>query len=678
MSDAGKLLKGLNKEQGQAVTTLEGPLLVLAGAGTGKTRVITFRIAWMLANGIDPSKILALTFTNKAAREMKERIAELVSVEQAKKLTVGTFHSFCVRLLRKDIRRLNYLPTFTITDTQDQEALIKQATAQAGLSNKDDFSATAIASYIGDQKNRLADYRQAKKTADTPMEASFAYIYEHYQTLLEMQNMIDFDDMLLLTYELLTKHPDILKKYQDSYHYLLVDEYQDTNQAQFQIVKMLCGELCNLCVVGDDDQSIYGWRGADVDNILKFDSYHFPKAKKITLEQNYRSTNKILRAANAVIAGNTERHSKNLWSAQGDGENLLIVACEDGENEASFIADYILQEHDDKGFNFSDFAILYRSNHLSRLFEMALRKSGVPYRLVGGQEFFQRREIKDAAAYLKLLVNPREDQSFLRILGVPPRGMGDKAVNKLKELKSAAFLPFTELLDEEAFLKTLSTKARSEATALAECLKKFRKEFEEPGDLSFKVSQYLGEVGYLKCFQKLYKNYAEAEKRMENVDSFISSIREFEAKTDKPPTLMEYLESYALLEENDRTKEDESGNAVTLSTIHASKGLEYPYVFLPAMEHKIFPHERSVQEGQARSDEEMRLFYVALTRAQHHLMLSFAKERILRGAPTLQRPSPFLEKLPEDITEFHDDPSGLMRLASAAEFEAFFEQFNKK
>ncbi|MDD2403882.1 MAG: ATP-dependent helicase, partial [Victivallaceae bacterium] len=392
------------------------------------------------------------------------------------------------------------------------------------------------------------------------------------------------------------------------------------------------------------------------------------------LEQNYRSTNTILQAANAVISGNTERHSKNLWSANGEGEKLIVAACEDGEDEADFISNYLLQEHDGKRIPFSDFAILYRSNHLSRLIEIALRRSGIPFRLVGGQEFFQRREIKDAVAYLKLLVNPREDQSFLRILSVPPRGLGEKAVNRLKELKAASFLPFSVLLGEDAFLTSLTGKARGEAEALAGCLGKYREVFNEPGGLSMKVRKFLEEAGYLKCFQKLYKNYEEAEKRMENVESFLSSIVEFELKSVEPPSLMDYLESYALLEENDRTEEDDNGDAVTLSTIHAAKGLEYQFVFLPAMERGIFPNERSMIEGGGKCDEEMRLFYVALTRARRRLLLTFSRERVLRGSKVLQRPSAFLEKLPEPITEFYAESDALVRTVTAAEFDQFIAQ----
>jgi superfamily I DNA/RNA helicase len=672
MSDWQNILRGLNNEQREAVKTVEGPLLVLAGAGTGKTRVITFRIAWMLKEGILPDNILALTFTNKAAREMKERIAELVSEDQAKKLTVGTFHSFCIRVLRQEIKRLNYLPSFTIADTSDQEGIIKQAMAMTGYSAVEDISAGRIAAYIGKQKNQLIDYRSARKQSDNDLEARMAYVYEHYQTLLETQNMLDFDDMLLLTYELFNRFPEVLEKYRERYKYILVDEYQDTNYAQFSVVKFLCGSRNNLCVVGDDDQSIYGWRGADVGNILKFPEI-FPGTVQVKLEQNYRSTNNILKAANAVIAANAERFEKNLWSAHGDGDPIWVVPARSNEDEAAFIADYLLQERSAMGLEFKDFAILYRSNHLSRLFELALRKAGVPYRLVGGQEFFQRKEIKDAAAYLKLLVNPLEDQSLLRILSVPPRGLGDKAVNRLKELKSAAFLPFSTLLKEEAFHRSLPPKSASEALALANCMDRYRAELATPGGLAEKVRNYLTDVGYYNGLQKVYKNIEDSRKRQENVEEFLNAIAEFEHKAEKPPTLMDYLESYSLLEENDRTEEPNDGNAVTLSTVHASKGLEYPFVFLAAMERNIFPHERSIEEGSM--DEELRLFYVALTRAKLRLIITFCRMRALHGRINNQTPSRFLSLLPEEIAK-GKTPDDLLRYASSDEMEKFFAMFN--
>ncbi|MEG1980149.1 MAG: UvrD-helicase domain-containing protein, partial [Victivallaceae bacterium] len=420
------LLNQLNPPQQQAVRTIEGPVLVLAGAGTGKTRVITYRIAYMISQEINPKSILGMTFTNKAAKEMRERLAELVPTKQAEQVTLGTFHSFCVKLLRHEIKLLNFLPSFTIADETDMQGLMKQAMAAKGFT-KDDISMNDVASYIGQQKNQLIFPPESKKQAENDYVYDMAQIYEEYQNLLELQNMIDFDDMLMLSYKILTKFPEVLEKYRARYQYLLVDEYQDTNDAQFELIRLLAEPRCNLCVVGDDDQSIYGWRGANVGNILDFPK-RFPGAAEIRLEQNYRSTNNILMAANRVISRNTNRFSKSLWSAGGEGDKITLVRTNNAEEEADMIANYIAGTHgENPNIKYSSFAILYRSNHLSRQLEQSLRTTGVPYRLVGGQEFFKRKEIKDAAAYLKLLANPRDDQSLLRILPIPPRGLAEKA-----------------------------------------------------------------------------------------------------------------------------------------------------------------------------------------------------------------------------------------------------------
>ena len=425
----GEIAKLLNPEQRDAVKMINGPVLVLAGAGTGKTRVITFRIAHMIDEGIDPKNILGMTFTNKAAREMKERLANLVDPEKAQNVTIGTFHSFCGKVLRKEIKKLHYLPNFSIIDDSDQNGLIRQAAAALGYA-KNEVPVPLVKNYISNMKNQLCFPKQAKKLADHDEnhdKLRFSRVYTEYQNLLETQNMVDFDDMLLLVYEIFEKFPEVLKKYQGIYKYLLVDEYQDTNDVQFAIIEQLTKEHQNLCVVGDDDQSIYGWRGANIDNILDFDK-KYPDVKAVKLEQNYRSTSKILKAANFVIGKNAKRHSKNLWSAQGEGENLLVVKTSDAEVEADFIADYIAQIMGDQaGRSYDDFAILYRSNHLSRQIELALRKAAIPYRMVSGQEFFKRKEIKDAVAYLKILANPKDDQSLLRVLNLPPRGFGEKS-----------------------------------------------------------------------------------------------------------------------------------------------------------------------------------------------------------------------------------------------------------
>lgn len=663
------ILSCLNPEQAAAAGTIDGPVLVLAGAGTGKTRVITYRIAYMLRSGIPPEQILGMTFTNKAAREMRERLASLVDAAVARRVTLGTFHSFCIRILRREIAKLGYLPAFTIADDSDQQGLLKQAAGALGCA-QGEFPLSTVQAMISGWKNRLIQPEEARRSADTTFESVAAQIYEEYQLLLEMQNSLDFDDMLMLVYRLFTEHPDVLERYRDHYRYLLIDEYQDTNAAQFTIVKQLAGDRRNLCVVGDDDQSIYSWRGADISNILGFPE-QFPGAKVVKLEQNYRSTARILNAANAVIGLNEKRHEKRLWSDLGEGEPVRVVTLENGEAEAEFIGNMIQQlKEQQPELNYRDFAILYRSNHLSRQLEQTLRRQGVPYRLVGGQEFFKRREIKDAVAYLKLLVNPRDDQSLLRILGTPPRGLAQKAVDALKFHRKTKHRAMFELLGEEEFRKELTPKAAEAAAEFAAVCGKYRKEFEEPGNLAGKITAYLREIGYTDGLQRIYKDLKDAMKRRENLDEFINAIAQYETRQAEPATLLAYLENLALLEENDRVEEDSpDADAVTLTTVHASKGLEFPVVFVIAMERNIFPHERALEEGSA--DEELRLFYVAITRARRQLYLLRAKERMQRGISKPALPSPFLACLTEDLAE-HPAPDELVKPASDDAVRAAF------
>ena len=663
------ILSCLNPEQAAAAGTIDGPVLVLAGAGTGKTRVITYRIAYMLRSGIPPEQILGMTFTNKAAREMRERLASLVDAAVARRVTLGTFHSFCIRILRREIVKLGYLPAFTIADDSDQQGLLKQAAGALGCA-QGEFPLSTVQAMISGWKNRLIQPEEARRSADTTFESVAAQIYEEYQLLLEMQNSLDFDDMLMLVYRLFTEHPDVLERYRDHYRYLLIDEYQDTNAAQFTIVKQLAGDRRNLCVVGDDDQSIYSWRGADISNILGFPE-QFPGAKVVKLEQNYRSTARILNAANAVIGLNEKRHEKRLWSDLGEGEPVRVVTLENGEAEAEFIGNMIQQlKEQQPELNYRDFAILYRSNHLSRQLEQTLRRQGVPYRLVGGQEFFKRREIKDAVAYLNLLVNPRDDQSLLRILGTPPRGLAQKAVDALKLHRKTKHRAMFELLGEEEFRKELTPKAAEAAAEFAAVCGKYRKEFEEPGNLAGKITAYLREIGYTDGLQRIYKDLKDAMKRRENLDEFINAIAQYETRQAEPATLLAYLENLALLEENDRVEEDSpDADAVTLTTVHASKGLEFPVVFVIAMERNIFPHERALEEGSA--DEELRLFYVAITRARRQLYLLRAKERMQRGISKPALPSPFLACLTEDLAE-HPAPDELVKPASDDAVRAAF------
>ncbi|MBR2510504.1 MAG: UvrD-helicase domain-containing protein [Lentisphaeria bacterium] len=662
-----EILKVLNPEQQKAVQTVNGPVLVLAGAGTGKTRVITYRIAYMLSSGIKPQSILGLTFTNKAAREMRERLASLVDPDSASKVTLGTFHAFCVKVLRQDIRHLGYLPGFTIADTTDQQGLFKQAVAQLGWS-KDECSLGVLTARIGSWKNQLLTPQDARQIAETDIDVMASALYFTYQELLELQNMVDFDDMIMLVYRLFSEFPEILQRYQERYQYLLVDEYQDTNAAQFKVIKMLAGERCNLCVVGDDDQSIYGWRGAEIENILDFPNL-FPGTCEIKLEQNYRSTNKILNAANAVIRTNTARHDKQLWSKLGDGADLIAVNAENGEKESEFIASMIRQKMgENPELSYQDFAILYRSNHLSRELENGLRQAEIPYTLVGGQEFYNRKEIKDAVAYLKLVVNERDNQSFLRILGTPPRGLAQKAVEILKEMYLAQKTPMLRLIEKDEFLNAVSGKGAAAAKELTAAFAHAREVFTVPGNLAGKISSFLREVGFLDGMQKMYKDIDDARSRRENVDEFISAISQYENKCSEPPSLEAYLESFSLLEENDRTEEKKEPG-VTLSTVHASKGLEYPVVFLVAMEKDSFPHERSLEEGSL--DEEKRLFYVAITRAKKELFLTCSRERYVKGQRKSRIESPFLHLLPSDSLQT-GQPDDFIKTLSKDDMKAAF------
>ena len=670
--DSEKIIAGLNPEQAEAVKTLNGPVLVLAGAGTGKTRVITCRIAYMLSKGIMPENILGLTFTNKAAAEMRERLASMVDPDQAKKVTLGTFHSFCIRLLRRKITKLGYLPSFTIADESDQQGIFKQACGALGFSSNN-FPIGGAFSRISNWKNHLVDPLQAQRESVSDFDTKTARIYEHYQELLEQQNMVDFDDMLLLVYQLFRDFPEILKEYQERYRYLLVDEYQDTNTAQFVIIKMIAGDKPNLCVVGDDDQSIYSWRGAEVSNILDFPKI-FEGTKTIKLEQNYRSCSMILDAANAVLdSGDSRRHRKRLWSALGEGKKPQVLALEDSEGEADFVSSAIFKiKNDNPELRYQDFAVLYRSNALSRAYELNFRRTGIPYRVVGGQQFFARREIKDAIAYLMLAINPRADQSLLRVIGTPPRGFGETALAALKKERTCAQESMLELLGNEAFLKKISNAAAKGAGTFYECVKKAGELLAQPDcQLSAVISTYLHDVGYLDGLQKIYKDTKDVEKRLENLDEFLNDAGEFQAR-NPGSTINDYLEKLRLDESNAEDRDDEH-DAVTLSSIHASKGLEYGIVFLGGMEHDIFPHYRALEENSL--DEELRLFYVAITRAKRELYISRAKRRMVRGTFQSSRPSPFLERLgdsadrtePEEIIKPMDADQAAEMFAKAYE-----------
>ena len=663
-------LDRLNPQQREAATHTEGPLLVLAGAGTGKTSVITARIAFMIDCGIPPEAILGVTFTNKAAREMKDRLQRLIDPEKARKVTLGTFHSFCGRILRKHIALAgNYNTSFTIADESDQKSIIRQAAAELGFS-KDELPTEVAAAAISNWKNKLwwPDEAKTEVALHHPGEENITLVYERYQQLMELQNVIDFDDMLMLTLRIFEQSPETLKKCQETYRYLLVDEYQDTNTAQFQIVKLLAGDRMNLCVVGDDDQSIYAWRGADISNILDFPKI-FPGTKEIKLEQNYRSTNRILNAANAVIGGNSSRYDKKLWSAKGTGEILRVVKTPNGEEEARFVVNTIQNMVIRGERSYSDFAILYRSNHLSRLFEQEFRRAHIRPKIVGGQEFFQRKEVKDAATYLKLIINERDEQGFLRIIGTPPRGIGDKAILRMRELKaSAPELSFFDIIKSDTFLATLTAKPKAAVQEFAALFDKYRQEFSETEFLAETAQNFLTEIGYLNGLQRIYRDLDEANYRQENVYEFLSFLGSFALRfkqehEGEKPTLQDFVETFSLMDENDRT-EEENEDAPVMSTDHASKGLEYPVVFIVGMENKVFPHERSLNENGL--EEERRLFYVAITRAREELFMTYAGERFRFKEFIRCVPSPFLREIPDDICE-RNVPDDLKKEASEDE-----------
>ncbi len=647
-----KIFDRLNPEQEKAVRCIEGPVLVFAGAGTGKTRVITHRIAHMIDRGLNPCCIAAMTFTNKAANEMRERLFSLVRPGDAKRVFIGTFHSYCARLLRKEIGLLGWTADFTIADESDQISILKQAVAELGF--KDEIQPNGCLRVISSCKSQMKEPADLRAEAQHQDMRNIADVFEKYNALLFVQNMLDFDDLLLLAVRIFEKSPDILQACRRRHTHLLVDEYQDTNFLQFRLIRMLAGDSMNLCVVGDDDQSIYGWRGAEVRNILDFPQF-FSGTRSFKLEQNYRSTKAILDAANAVIARNDDRHAKNLWSDCGEGERIVETGADDEYAEASYVAETIESlKATSSRLSFDDIAILYRSNYQSRTLEESLREMQIPYRIVGARSFYERREVRDAIAYLRLIVNPRDDQSFSRIVASPPRGLGSKALDTLRLEKSRTGKSFSEAISDPAIAAEFGQKGAKAALEMGKVLSKWRGEFASGGNLAWKSENFLKEIGYLDGLLHMYKDREEALKRQENVFELVNAMAAFEKNPGvESPTLSAFLEKYALYDDNDKVEEDaEKRPSVTLMTVHAAKGLEFEVVFIVGMENGIFPHERSLEERGL--DEERRLFYVAITRAKSRLFISHVSFRMKHGQTSLQKPSCFLGDIPENLVEQRD------------------------
>jgi DNA helicase-2/ATP-dependent DNA helicase PcrA len=632
--DPDRLLDGLNPAQREAVTAGDGPLLVLAGAGSGKTRVITHRIAWLLAvRGLDPRRLLAVTFTNKAAGEMARRVDALVLPAGLRAPLIATFHSACVRILRQNIQHIGLSPRFTIYDEDDRLALVKECVREQKLDERS-LTASAIVHRISHAKNQMQSVEDVERLARGPREEQVAAVYRRYQERLTAAGAVDFDDLLLLTVRLFTEAPAVLARHRDLWQHVLVDEYQDTNRPQYRIIRLLTGEHRNICVVGDPDQSVYKWRGADIRNILDFET-DYPGTRVIRLEQNYRSTKRILALAAAVIANNAARKPKTLWTDNEDGEPARVYRGWDEHEEANFVAQTVLSVRTD-GIGYDDVAVFYRTNAQSRVLEDALRRSGIPYLIVGGVRFYERKEVRDALAYLRLLVNPGDDVAFRRAIQAPSRGIGratlvrleDVATRERRSLLAAAATPPLDIGGKPR-------RALAEFAALVD-----RLAGERGGPLPAFIDLVLNASGYRAALKA--ERSPEAEARLENLEELIAAAEDH-ARAQGDGSLESFLDSVALVSDAD---ELESARGVTLMTLHSAKGLEFPVVFLTGLEEGVFPHARSLSEPDD-VEEERRLCYVGITRARQRLYLSYALHRRMHGYG-VGEPSRFLREMPED------------------------------
>lgn len=641
---ADKLLKGLNPEQQKAVKATDGPLLIMAGAGSGKTRVVTHRIAYlMVEKGVNPYNILAITFTNKAAREMRERITKMMG-GAAEEIWISTFHSMCVRILRRDIDRIGFNRNFTILDTTDQLSVIKGILKDKNIDPKK-FDPRAILGTISSAKNELITTEEYAKTAGGYFEQVVSDVYEEYQKRLRKNQALDFDDLIMTTIHLFQRVPEVLEYYQRKFQYIHVDEYQDSNKAQYLLVKLLASRFRNLCVVGDSDQSIYRWRGADISNILSFEK-DYPNATVILLEQNYRSTKRILLAANQVISNNMNRKAKNLWTENPEGNKIVYYRADSEQGEAQFVAGKIKELTRDDQYNLSDIAILYRTNAQSRVMEEVLLKSNIGYSIVGGTKFYDRKEIKDMLAYLRLISNPDDDISLQRIINVPKRGIGATSVDKIADFAAMHDLSLFQAL-ESIELIGLSPKTTKAAAEFRDLIRNYSnmQEFLSVTELVEEVLEKSGYREMLKAEKSL-----EAQSRLENLDELLSVTKNFE-DTSEDKTLVAFLTDLALVADIDSMDdEDEKADSVVLMTLHSAKGLEFPVVFLIGLEEGVFPHSRSLME-EAEMEEERRLAYVGITRAEKTLFITNAQMRTLFGRTSMNPASRFIAEIPEDLLE---------------------------
>lgn len=638
-----RLLNGLNKEQQMAVKTTEGPLLIMAGAGSGKTRVLTHRIAYlMVEKSVNPYNILAITFTNKAAREMKERIEKLLG-GAAEEVWISTFHSMCVRILRRDIDRIGINRNFTILDSTDQLSVIKGIVKDLNIDPKK-FDPRGILGKISSAKNELISAEKFSEFVGNYYDDVVSKVYIEYEKRLRKNHSLDFDDLIMKTIQLFERVPEVLEYYQRKFQYIHVDEYQDTNKAQYKLVHLLAKRLKNLCVVGDSDQSIYRWRGADIANILSFEK-DYPNAKVILLEQNYRSTKKILHAANEVIKNNMNRKPKKLWTENDEGSNIKYYRADTEQAEAMFVASKIKELTESGKRKRSDIAILYRTNAQSRVVEEMLMKANIPYLIVGGIKFYDRKEIKDILAYLRLVANPNDDISLLRVINVPKRGIGQSSIEKIAQYAANNEISMFEAIQEGDFIG-LSPKILKACMDFHHFIQQLHS-MQDYLSVTELVEEILEKSGYIEMLKA--EKSLEAESRLENLEEFLSVTKNFE-QTNEDKSLIAFLTDLALVSDIDQIDKEDEKDAVVLMTLHAAKGLEFPVVFLIGMEEGVFPHSRSLME-EAEMEEERRLAYVGITRAEEELYLTNAQLRTLFGRTNVNPPSRFIDEIPEDLIE---------------------------
>jgi len=648
--DAKEIFKNLNPEQAEAVKCLDGPLLIMAGAGSGKTRVLTYRIANLIAQGISPWNILAITFTNKAANEMKHRAEKLIGAA-AQSVWLSTFHSFCAQILRREIEiteRFNR--NFAIYDTSDTKTIIKQCVAELGLS---DTVFSHVHNTISNLKNDLiapAMYREQIFLSGDSYKKNVAQIYELYQKKLQENNALDFDDLIFTAVNLFRQFPEVLDKYRERFKYISIDEYQDTNAAQYVLTNLLAAKYKNICVVGDADQSIYGWRGADMRNILNFER-DYPEAHVVLLEQNYRSTKTILNAANSVIQNNIDRKPKNLWTQNGGGEKIKFVTLESDLQEAFVVAREIKRLVERENFNYNDIAILYRTNAQSRLFEERFINEEIPYLMVGGLKFYDRKEIKDILAYLHVIANPRDDLHLRRIINVPRRGLGMTTINRLAAFATGVELSILEVVSDKKYLDIvpdLNPRFRAGLRDFAAMIMSFS-ELANNLPIDKLIKTVLDETGYIRMLHETVEEGKHDNlSREENLGAFVDSAKEF-GELNPNGTLEDFLNHVALITDLDNLDAEEE-NRVKLMTVHAAKGLEFPIVFVVGMEDGLFPHANALGD-RANLEEERRACYVALTRAKRKLYITAAESRMFFGKRRDQDVSRFAEEIPDDCVE---------------------------